>query len=308
VKALVLGSSGFLGSYLGFRLPQLGWETHGVSRAPAPWFPRNTQVSSGSEMAEHIRAGECDVVINAVALASHEACERDSALAFHVNQELPAIWATHCAEVGSQFVHISTDAVFDGDSEAPYAESDVAKPSGVYGLSKLAGEAAVLAANPNALVLRTNFFGWSAGGDVGILDFFVAAFSHRKPITGFTDYVVSSVYVGHLVEAMAQAIDKRLSGIFHVVASNAMSKFDFGRAVAREFGLDASVMAPGVLDDARHLSARGKNLALSTALIEGAIGHPMSTGAQGLEAAHAQRAAVMDYFGVGTTKGERNED
>lgn len=306
MKALVLGSSGFLGSYLGFRLPQLGWETHGVSRSPAPWFPRNTEVSSASEMAEHIRSGEFDVVINAVALASHEACERDSALAFQLNQELPALWATECGEGGSQFVHISTDAVFDGASEVPYAEGDVAEPSGVYGLSKLAGEVAVLGANPAALVLRTNFFGWSAGGDVGILDFFASAFSHKKPITGFTDYVVSSVYVGHLVEAMAQAVDKGLSGVFHAVASDAMSKFDFGLAVALEFGLDASVMAPGVLDDARHLSARGKNLALSTALIESAIGHRMPTGAEGLKAAHAERAAVMDYFGVGTTKGERN--
>lgn len=308
MKALVLGSSGFLGSYLGFRLPKLGFETHGVSRASAPWFRQNTRVDSGSEMVETIRGGKFDVVINAVALASHEACERDSALAFQVNQELPASWARECDKSGAQFVHISTDAVFSGDSEVAYVEDDVAEPSGVYGLSKLAGERAVLAANPDALVLRTNFFGWSAGGDIGILDFFASAFSDKKPITGFTDYVVSSVYVGHLVEAMAQAVDQGRSGTFHAVASDAMSKFDFGRAVALEFGLDAGVMAPGVLEDARHLSARGKNLALSTALIERAIGRPMPTCVEGLKAAHAERAEVMDYFGDGTTKGERNGD
>lgn len=308
MKALVLGSSGFLGSYLGFRLAQMGWETHGVSRSPAPWFSRNTVVSSADEMSDVIRSEQFGVVINAVAVASHEACENDPNSAFRINGEWPGIWAAVCRDTGSQFVHISTDAVFDGGSEQPYSEGDVAQAPGVYGRSKLAGEVAVLTASAEALVLRTNFFGWSVTGNVGILDFFVTAFEDRRLITGFTDYVVASIYVGHLVEALVEAVATHVSGLRHVVASEGMSKFGFGQAVADEFGLDDSVMKPGRLEEASHLSARGKNLTLSTASLERALGRPMPSCHDGLRAARAERAAVMDYFEVRTTRGVRSED
>lgn len=299
MKALVLGSSGFLGSYLGFALPRLGWDTHGASRGEAPWFPNNRGGCSAKDMEDQVRSGGYDVVINAVAMASHEACEADPESALRVNSDLPSLWAEACGSEGSQFVHVSTDAVFEGSSGVPYDEWDPTEPTGVYGRSKLAGERAVLAANSEALVLRTNFFGWSLGHKSGILDFFVSAFEDKRTITGFVDYVVSSVYVGHLVEAMVEATTRGLSGVHHAVASDALSKFDFGHRVAEEFGLDASVMAPGELENALHLSTRGKSLALSTALIERALGRPMPSCRDGLTAAHSERLAMTEYFGSG---------
>jgi dTDP-4-dehydrorhamnose reductase len=304
VKALVLGASGFLGSYLGFALPRLGWETTGLSRHPAPWFGDVVAVDSGDAIRAHLAEGGYDVVINAIAIASHEVCEKNPDDAFHVNATLPGQWAKACRDTGMRFVHISTDAVFDGTSEVPYIETDEAQPHGVYGRSKLAGELAVLEANPEALVARTNFFGWSASGSVGILDFFVSAFDAQRPITGFTDYQVSSLYVGHLVAALHRAVEVERRGVVHVVASGALSKFDFGLAVAREFGLDARCMSPGTLDDAAHLSTRGKNLALATGLIEQALGRPMESSVEGLRQAQHERALVMDYFGVSRHRGD----
>jgi dTDP-4-dehydrorhamnose reductase len=297
VKALVLGSSGFLGSYLGFALPAFGWEVAGLSRDGAEYFPGNRHVGSAQEIEGLLEAGGYDVVINAIAMASHERCEKEPAEAMLINATLPGRWAAACARTGMRFTHISTDAVFDGESERPYTEGDSPNPAGVYGTSKLAGEGAVSEANPDALVLRTNFYGWSATGGAGILDFFVNSFSQGTAITGFSDYRVSSLYMGDLVDAMVGAIGGDAGGVLHAVASDSASKYDFGLAVATDFGLDSGVMTSGILNDAATLSARGRNLALSTAKIEGILGRPMPSSFSGLARARAERSALMDYFG-----------
>jgi len=298
VKVLVLGSSGFLGSYLGFALPKMGHEVSGSSRNPVAYFPAN-QVKEGlDDYTEIIRSGDYQLVINCVAVASHEACESDPEMAETVNGKFPGLWASVAAEAGARFVHISTDAVFDGSRAELYTESDETAPESVYGRTKAEGEQAVLAANPEALVLRVNFFGWSRSKKSGILDFFVNAFTHHTPITGFEDYVVSSLYVGDLAEAMMELVQRGASGVFHAVSSTPLSKYDFGLTVASTAELSAGSMVAGSLADAPGLTPRGHNLSLSTTKVEDAVGRAMPTSEAGIQRALAEREALMDYFGV----------
>ena len=297
MKILVLGSSGFLGSYLGFALPKMGHEVSGASRNPVAYFPAN-QVKEGlDDYSEMIRSGDYQLVINCVAVASHEACESDPEMAETVNARFPGIWASVAAEAGARFVHISTDAVFDGSRAELYTESDETAPESVYGRTKVQGEQAVLAANPDALVLRVNFFGWSRSQKSGILDFFVNAFTHQTPITGFQDYVVSSLYMGDLVEAMMELVERGASGVFHAVSSTPLSKYDFGLTVARGAGLPADSMVAGSLASATALAPRGHNLSLSTTKIEEVVGRVMPTSEAGVHRALAEKEALMDYFG-----------
>lgn len=297
MRILVLGSSGFLGSFLGYALPRQGHEVLGVSRRNVPYFPGNHGVEGLEQFTEMIRSGDYDAVINCVAVASHEACEAAPENAQAVNATLPALWASAAAETGARFVHISTDAVFDGASAELYTEKDATNPESVYGMTKVQGEQAVLAANPEALVLRANFFGWSRTTKAGILDFFVSAFTDQSPITGFQDYVVSSVYMGDLVDAMMALVERGASGVFHTVSSTPRSKYDFGQMVARATGLSADSMTAGSLADATGLAPRGHNLALSTAKIEHVLGRAMPSTEAGIQRALSERAALMDYFG-----------
>ena len=298
MKILVLGSSGFLGSYLGFALPKMGHEVSGASRNPVAYFPANQVNEALDDYTEIIRSGDYQLVINCVALASHEACESDPEMAETVNARFPGIWASVAAEAGARFVHISTDAVFDGSRAELYAESDETAPESVYGRTKVQGEQAVLAANPDALVLRVNFFGWSRSQKSGILDFFVNAFTHQSPITGFQDYVVSSLYMGDLAEAMMELVERGASGVFHAVSSTPLSKYDFGLTVASATGLPADSLAAGSLADATGLAPRGHNLSLSMAKIEKVVRRAMPTSEAGVQRALAEREALMDYFGV----------
>lgn len=103
-----------------------------------------------------ILAADCDLVLNAAAFTQVDAAETQAEQAFAVNAEAPGVMAAACAERGLPFVHLSTDAVFDGRTDRAYVESDAARPINIYGRSKLAGEAAALV-HPRTAVLRVSW-------------------------------------------------------------------------------------------------------------------------------------------------------
>nr|WP_321440178.1 dTDP-4-dehydrorhamnose reductase [uncultured Hyphomonas sp.] len=96
-----------------------------------------------------------DLVVNAAAYTAVDQAESEEAAAFALNATAAGELAAAAARSGVPMIHISTDYVFDGTSAEPYVESDPVAPLGVYGRSKLAGEEAVAAANPDHVILRT---------------------------------------------------------------------------------------------------------------------------------------------------------
>jgi dTDP-4-dehydrorhamnose reductase len=94
-------------------------------------------------------------VINAGAYTAVDKAESDQATAWAINAQAPEQLARFCAERQIPLIHISTDYVFSGQGTRAWHEEDATAPLGVYGASKLAGEQAVLALYPKAVVLRT---------------------------------------------------------------------------------------------------------------------------------------------------------
>ena len=297
MKVLVLGASGFLGSHAGYSLAKQEWELTGVSRAETSVYSSHHAIDSLAQVPDVLRSRPWDVVVNCVAMASHDQCEASPEDAQQINADLPARWAGIAASVGATFVHISTDAVFSGSGDELYAEDDDTAPRSVYGKTKRRGEQAVLSENPHSLVLRTNFFGWSQNSSKGILDFFATGFENQQSITGFTDYVVSSLYMSDLWELLAEALEQNATGIYHLASSTPLSKYDFGLAVAEALGGDKTLLSAGVLAQSTSLGNRGHNLGLSVAKLETLVGHPVPGTLSGIARAVNERHAVMDYFG-----------
>ncbi|MFT3988362.1 dTDP-4-dehydrorhamnose reductase [Aestuariivirga sp.] len=96
-----------------------------------------------------------DLVVNAAAYTAVDKAEQDEARAFAVNATGAGAAAEAAAKLAVPFIHLSTDYVYSGDKPSAYVETDAAGPLGVYGRSKLEGEAAVKAAHPSPLILRT---------------------------------------------------------------------------------------------------------------------------------------------------------
>jgi dTDP-4-dehydrorhamnose reductase len=98
-----------------------------------------------------------DVVVNAAAFTAVDRAEAEETLAMRINCDGAAAAAAAADAIGASFVQLSTDYVFSGDKDGPYVEDDSPAPLGAYGRSKLAGEQAVRAANPQALILRASW-------------------------------------------------------------------------------------------------------------------------------------------------------
>lgn len=96
-----------------------------------------------------------DLVVSAAAYTAVDQAEEEPDLAFKVNGAGAGAVAAAAARLGVPVIHLSTDYVYSGDLDRAYKETDATGPTGVYGASKLAGEAAVAAANPRHLILRT---------------------------------------------------------------------------------------------------------------------------------------------------------
>ena len=131
------------------------------------------------------------------------------------NAELPGRIAEVCAQRGISLIHISTDAVFSGEKSGAYSETDEPSPRSVYARTKLAGEAAVLQAYPQATVARVNFYGWSLSGRRSLAEFFVNNLSRGATVNGFTDVTFCPMFVNHLsailIKMLSADLPRRVS-------------------------------------------------------------------------------------------------
>jgi dTDP-4-dehydrorhamnose reductase len=189
-----------------------------------------------------------DVVLNCAAYTDVDGAESAETAAYAVNAAGPEHIARACARAGAQLIHVSTDYVFNGDFRGtaphPYEPSDETAPQGVYARSKLAGERAVLAALPEAVVVRT---AWLYTGGTG--KDFVAVMRRLAasdgPIDVVDDQVGSPTYVGDLAGALLQVADDGVPGpVLHAANEGVVSRFEQARAVFEECGADPERVRP----------------------------------------------------------------
>jgi dTDP-4-dehydrorhamnose reductase len=274
MRILITGASGLLGLNLALEASQAHTvfgvaNHHALQGTPFPVL--QADLTAPGEIERLLDATQPDWVIHCAALANVDACETDPQLAHRINAEVPKKFAL-VAKGGARLVHISTDAVFDG-VKGNYTEDDAPNPLSVYAETKLAGERAVLQANPDVIVARVNLFGWSMGGKRSLAELFVNNLSAGKGMMGFTDVYFCPLLVNDIGPILFAMLEKGLSGLYHVFASDAMSKYDFGVAVAEKFGLDAGLITPTRVADSGLKAARAPNLVMSTHKLSTALGH-----------------------------------
>lgn len=233
-----------------------------------------------------------DLVIHTAAITTLEGCADDPGQAMLMNAEIAGDIAELCARNGSRLIHVSTDAVFDGTA-GPYAESDIPNPQSEYAATKLAGEYACLAALPEALVARVNFFGWSLSGTRSLAEFFYNSLSSGKRVRGYTDVHFATLYNRDLVQVLVDAASRGICGVRHVVSSDSMSKFDFGRLVADVFGFDPELVVPSSMESQGSHVRRTHALTLSPQLLASELGGSLPTIRDGIQ--HMQRDLKSGY-------------
>jgi len=284
MRILVTGASGLLGLNLSLAaLPS--HQVIGVDRSKLTGVPfelLNMDLLDEGVLDKMFAASSPDALIHCAALADVDACQADPAGSQRLNTVLPEDLAAGCAKRSIPMIHISTDAVLDGSRPGFYTENDTPNPLGVYARTKLEGERAVLAVNPDAILARVNFFGWSLTGTRSLAEFFVNNLRDGKPVNGFTDVHFCPMFVGDLAETLLLMLEQGLAGLYHVVGSEVLSKYEFGQAIARQFGFDPDLVQPNSVNQSDLVAPRSHNLRLSIHKLSTDLGRPVPGFSTGL--------------------------
>ncbi len=285
MRILITGASGLLGLNLAMEATRrhtvFGTVNHHPLKTEA-FTVLQTDLLAPGAVERLLDSTQPDWVIHCAALANLDACEADPLLAQKMNTELPRTLASHVARSGARMVHISTDAVFDG-LRGDYSEEDIPTPACVYSHTKLEGEQAVADANANAIIARVVFFGWSLGGTRSLAEFFFNNLSRGKRVSGFTNMYFCPLLANQLGKVLIQMLEMDLSGLYHVVGPDPLSKYEFGVRLAQRFNLDGSLIDPVPFTQSSSSAVRSPNLSLRSDKLTRAIGQLLPSVSTGLD-------------------------
>jgi dTDP-4-dehydrorhamnose reductase len=230
MRLLVTGANGQVGWELGRSLAALG-NVAALDR-------RQCDLSRPERLAGLIRGLKPDIIVNAAAYTAVDDAEREEALATTVNGTAVGVMAEESRRAGALLVHYSTDYVFDGRKDAPYAEDDPPHPLNAYGRSKLAGEIAVRDAAAAHLVLRTSWVYGPRGRN--FLRTILRLARERDELRIVADQTGAPTSAAQIAQAtaaiVATAVRERADGrfapgLFHLTASGATSWHGFAAAI-----------------------------------------------------------------------------
>jgi dTDP-4-dehydrorhamnose reductase len=215
MRILVAGRTGQLAIELLDRLPRDG---HVVVALEAPVL----DLTDAGSIARAVAEAAPDAIVNAAAYTAVDKAEGQRDLAFAVNASGAGLLATAAAERGLPFVQVSTDYVFSGDGGAPYTEDAETGPASVYGASKLAGEAAVLAANPRSAILRTAWVCSPHGAN--FVKTMLRLGAEREVVSVVADQHGAPTFAADLADAIARMLPRLAAapagdpafGLFHL--------------------------------------------------------------------------------------------
>ncbi len=202
-------------------------------------------ITRSDQVESHCRNHEIEVIVNCAAYTAVDKAETDSAMAFKVNRDAPAILAACARERNALLLQISTDYVFDGTSSTPYRESDPTAPLGVYGLSKWEGEERIRQIAPAYIIIRTSWL-YSLSG-VNFVKTMLRLGAERPELHVVADQIGSPTWAADLAAAIVLIIDRYKKDLpygatFHYSNEGVASWYDFARAVMDLAGVSCKVL------------------------------------------------------------------
>lgn len=295
MNVAITGACGLLGAHLAAALSGrhrvVGFDRH-------PWWGSQPIELHLGDLADPGARGKFladarpDLLIHCAAMVDVDACEDRPADAYYVNGTLTGLLARAVPQ-GCRVVYITTDGIFSGD-EPMRRESDLPCPRTVYGRSKLHGEWETQLATEHHLIIRTNFFGWSAGNKNTFAEWLFRALKDGKPITLFDDFWFTPIYVVDLVERIVGLIAGRHRGIFHVAGSDRVSKFDFGLRLAAAAELSTTRVSRGSISRADLRAPRPRDMSLSSEKLVSTLGYHAPDCGASLARFLAHRGRALD--------------
>lgn len=283
MRVLVVGSGGLLGSAMVRTAIKGRDEVIGTYHSEAPDFDIGLfkfDITDTEQFAEILADVDPDVVVNCAAMTDVDACEKERDKAHEVNGYAPGRLALEADSREIDFVQVSTDYVFAGDTNTRYAEGDECNPAQVYGQSKLEGEQQVLDSHASPLIVRLSFL-YGQRGDTGTLTGFPAWLRSQLNSNGqaqlLSDQWITPTRAGQAAETILDLTALDESGLYHVASRSCVTPHEIGKQLVTAMGYEESSLTAGSLNDVERPAKRPSRTCLDVGKVESTLGRRQPT-------------------------------
>ena len=242
-KLLITGASGLLGKKI-VELAQNDFTITPIHKTrPLHSSSVKLDVTESLAVLNLLNKLEPDVVIHTASETNVDKCEIEKEHAWKINAEGTRNLAEACQNVNAKLVYASTDYVFDGE-KGMYTEEDKPNPVNYYGVTKLEGEKQVIEQCKNYAILRTSvLFGWHPWKQ-NFATWIINKLKQQQEIMVVEDHYNTPTLADNLAEMAVEIAKNDLQGIYHASGSERISRYEFGKRIARTFNLDPDLIRP----------------------------------------------------------------
>lgn len=284
-KIAVTGANGQLGMEL--RQVSSFWPGYEFIFAGKEDLPVDDQEKLNHFFVKH----QPDYLVNCAAYTAVDKAESEKNNAFQINAEAVGLLAKVCRETNCNFIHISTDYVFDGTATSPYTEDSPTHPTSVYGASKLQGEQLAQKVNADSIIIRTSWVYSSFGKN--FVKTIRKLMSEKSELNVVNDQLGSPTYAADLADAIMQIIASGnwQPGIYNYSNEGIISWYDFAVAI-KELSNSTCIIHPISTSQYPTPAKRPAWSVLSTQKIRKTYGLPLSPWKQSLQNCIAKLSAI----------------
>ncbi len=253
MKVLVTGVTGQLGHDVALELARRGVEYKGVGS-------KDMDLTDEAEVRQVVSSYRPDAIIHCAAYTAVDKAEEEHELCRKVNVDGTLSLAQAAEEIGAKLVYISTDYVFEGRGNLPFAVDDEKVPCNMYGASKLFGEQAVFMVMKKYFIVRISWvFGKNGNNFVKTM---LRLGKDREEISVVSDQWGSPTYTKDLAPLLCDMIETEKYGIYHATNEGVTNWAAFAMEIFKDAGLPCRVR-PIASEDYPTKATRPKNSRLS---------------------------------------------
>ncbi|MGN7851922.1 SDR family oxidoreductase [Exiguobacterium sp. 22311] len=221
MKILVLGATGMAGHMISLYLKEVGHTVVGFSRKGADFLNDNVvgDVTDFNKLQQEVLSNQYDAVVNCIGILNSDA-ENHKSNAVLLNGYLPHFLSDITSNTKTKIIHMSTDCVYSGSENVLFTENQLPNGPTFYDRSKALGEII----NGKDLTFRNSIIGPDISKDgIGLFNWFM---KQEKPVGGYSSVMWTGVTTLTLAKAIDQALQENLTGLYHLVNNDLISKHD----------------------------------------------------------------------------------
>lgn len=222
-RVLVIGSNGQLGQSFKSIAPKYAIDFVFSDRT-------TLDITNSKQIETYFEDSKFDFCINCSAYTAVDKAETEQDIANQINVLAVLNLSNACKKHNITLIHVSTDFVFDGESNTPYTETDKTNPVSVYGQTKLDGEKEIIKTLDNYYIIRTSWLYSEFGNNFMKSMLKLSKIKNELGIVG--DQIGTPTYAVDLAEAIIKIIESTPNyGLYHYSNLGVASWFDFAKTI-----------------------------------------------------------------------------